>query len=236
VGDRETYTVKLYISPGSPYARMARIVVMEKGLESRVETIVAKTRVANSPYYDINPSGRVPYLISEDGVGMEESALICAYLDHLDGEPALHPSDGDQSWEVRRLEALARSMVDGLSVWGREILRPDNERSPGVIEHEKDRAQRMAGVWEREIDHPLMRGALNMVQLTLACGLGLEARNPGFLWRPRRPRLSEWFDKIAARPSFTATAPPSVSAASGAPPNSALQGTREKPRASERKR
>lgn len=222
--------MKLYITPGSPYARMARIVVLQKGLESRVETIVAKTRVAHSPYYEVNPSGRVPYLISDDGVGMEESALICAYLDHLDGRPALGLPGGDQSWEARRLEALARSMLDGLSVWGREILRPENERSPGVIEHERDRARRMADLWEREIDHSQMRGALNMAQITLACGLGLEARNPGFLWRPGHPRLSEWFDSIAARPSFTATAPPASSAVSAAPPNSALQGTRETPR------
>jgi len=53
-----------------------------------------------------------------------------------------------------------------------------------------------------------MWGALNMVQLTLACALGLEARNPGFRWRTGHPRLSGWFDGIAARPSFTATVPP----------------------------
>jgi len=200
--------MKLYITPGSPYARMARIVVLEKKLESRVETIVAKTRAADSPYYGINPSGRVPYLVRDDGVGMEESALICAYLDRLDGAPELELPGGDQAWEARRLEALARSMLDGLSVWGREILRPANEQSPAVIQHETDRAERMADLWEREIGHPLMRGALNMVQITLACALGLEARNPGFLWRPGRPRLSEWFERIAARPSLKATVPP----------------------------
>jgi len=200
--------MKLYITPGSPYARMARIVVLEKKLESRVETIVAKTRAADSPYYGINPSGRVPYLVREDGVGMEESALVCAYLDRLDGAPELELPVGDQAWEARRLEALARSMLDGLSVWGREILRPANEQSPAVIQHETDRAERMADLWEREIGHPLMRGALNMVQITLACALGLEARNPGFLWRPGRPRLSEWFERIAARPSLKATVPP----------------------------
>lgn len=200
--------MKLYITPGSPYARMARIVVLEKKLESRVETIVAKTRAADSPYYGINPSGRVPYLVRDDGVGMEESALICAYLDRLDGAPKLELPGGDEAWEARRLEALARSMLDGLSVWGREILRPESERSPGVIQHESDRAKRMADVWEREIGHPLMRGALDMIQITLACALGLEARNPGFLWRPGRPKLSEWFDRIAARPSLAATAPP----------------------------
>ena len=72
--------MKLYVTPNSPYARMARIVVLEKGLERRVEMVAAKTRTANSPYYAVNPSGRVPYLVRDDGVGMEESWLICDYL------------------------------------------------------------------------------------------------------------------------------------------------------------
>ena len=202
--------MKLYITPGSPYARMARIVVLEKGLHDRVETIVAKTRTADSPYYAINPSGRVPYLVRDDGVGMEESALICAYLDRLDGKPALQPASDAKQWESERLEALARSMLDGLSVWLRETLRPQNERSQTTIRHETERARRLADLWEREIDHPVMRGALNMVQLTLGCALGLEARNPGFRWRADRPKLTRWFDEIAARPSFQATMPPAA--------------------------
>lgn len=184
---------------------MARIVVLEKGLQARVEIIVAKTRAAGSPYYGINPSGRVPYLVRDDGVGMEESALICDYLDQLEGKPALRLPAG---WEARRLQALATSLVDGLSVWGREIARPANEQSPGVIRHETDRAQRMVDLWEREIGSPLMQGPLNLVQLTLACALGLEARNPDFRWRARHPTLVAWFERIAARPAFAATAPP----------------------------
>jgi glutathione S-transferase len=222
--------MKLYITPGSPYARMARIIVLEKGLESRLEIIAASTRVADSPYYNINPSGRVPYLLCDDGVGLEESALICSYLDHLDGDPVFDLPAGEQAWEARRLEALARSMLDGLSVWVRELLRPENERSPGVIRHETDRARRLTDLWETEIGHPLMHGALNMVQITLACALGLEARNPEFRWRPRHPKLCDWFDRVAARPSFVATAPPGASSTSGAPPDSAPQGKRKKPR------
>ncbi len=84
-----------------------------------------------------------------------------------------------QAWEARRLEGLARSMLDGLAVWLRELYRPPDERSPGVIRHETARSERMVDLWEKEIAHPLMRGALNMQSLTLACALGLEARNPG---------------------------------------------------------
>jgi len=196
--------VKLYCTPGSPYARMARIVVLEKGLEGRVEVIMAKTRTADSPYYAINPSGRVPYLVRDDGVGMEESALICDYLDRLDGRPALEL----KGLEARRLEALARSYLDGLSVWLRELYRPPQERSPGIIRHEKDRAARLADLWEREIAHPLMHGPLNRVQLTLSCALGIEMRMPDLDWRSGHPNLREWYERLAARPSFKATEPP----------------------------
>jgi glutathione S-transferase len=202
--------MKLYCTPGSPYARMARIVVIEKGLQGRVEVVMAKTRTTDSPYYEINPSGRVPYLVRDDGVGMEESALICAYLDRLDGKPIFVLLTGEQALEALRLEALARSLLDGLSVWLRETYRPPNERSPGVIRHETDRAARLIDLWEQQVDHPWLRGSLNMVQLTLACALGLEARNPGFDWRSGHARLADWYGPIAARPSFQATAPPNA--------------------------
>jgi glutathione S-transferase len=200
--------MKLYITPGSPYARMARIVVLEKKLESRVEIVFAKTRAAGSPYYAINPSGRVPYLVREDGVGMEESALVCDYLDRLDGRPGFDLPSGGAGLEVRRLEALARSLLDGLAVWGRERARPSGERSPGVIAHETERARRMVVLWEKEIGHAHMRGALNMAQMTLGVALGLELRNADFRWRPGHPKLAGWYAQIAARGSFAATAPP----------------------------
>jgi glutathione S-transferase len=187
---------------------MARIVVLEKGLETRIEIVTAQTRAADSPYYRINPSGRVPYLVRDDGVGLEESAVVCDYLDHLDGKPVFGLPGGEHGWEARRLEGLARSLLDGLAVWSREIGRPENERSPTVVLHETSRSGRLTDVWETEIDRPLMHGALDRIQLTLACALGLEARIPGFRWRRGHPKLSAWFDRMAARPSFAATAPP----------------------------
>ncbi len=200
--------MKLYVTPGSPYARMARIVVLEKGLERRVDIIQAKTRTADSPYYSINPSGRVPYLVRDDGVGMEESSLICEYLDRMDGRPTLSVPPGDDPWEARRLQALATSLVDGISVWNRELARPENERSPTVIRHESERARRLIDVWAREIRHPVMQGPLNMLQILLGCTLGLEARNPGFQWRTGHPKLVDWYERLAKRPSFQATIPP----------------------------
>ena len=199
--------MKLYITDGSPYARIARVVILEKGLQSRVEVVLAKTRVPDSAYYRINPSGRVPYLVRDDGTGLEESALICDYLDHTDGKPRFGLPDGDQRWEARRLESLARSMMDGLAVWYREIRRPQNEQSPTIVQHEAARAARFADLWEHEIAHPIMRGPLNLPQITLACAFGLERRLLSFRSRSRHPKLSDWLERIGQHPSLAATAP-----------------------------
>jgi glutathione S-transferase len=134
--------MKLYVTSASPYARLARIVVAEKGLQDRVEIIEAKTRTPRSPYYEINPSGRVPYLIDDAGVGMEDSQLICAYLDRLDGRPRFHDAIGDPDWGYLRFETAARSLCDGISVWSREMHRPETERSPTVLAHEVARGHR----------------------------------------------------------------------------------------------
>ena len=199
--------MKLYITPGSPYARITRIMVIEKQLINRIEIKVAQTRTESSPYYAINPSGRVPFLLRDDGVGMEDSALICRYLDHLGGNPVFDLPTGEPGWEAARLSARATSLMDGLSVWLREERRPPAEQSPGIIQHERDRAARMIDLWEHEITHAWMTGPYNITQMILSCAFGLEARLGDFRWRDGHPRLNAWFDQMARRPSFAATAP-----------------------------
>ena len=200
--------MKLYITPMSPYARLARILVIEKGLGTRVKIVEAKTRSVGSPYYLINPSGRVPYLITDAGIGMEDSQLICIYLDSLDGEPRFHNPSHETDWAYRRVEASARSMCDGISVWTREMQRPESERSPTVLAHEAARMQRMADFFEMQILNPPLQGPRGMAHLILAVALeGAEKRGPGSL-TDDRPRLAAWLRRMSELPSIKATALP----------------------------
>ena len=141
---------------------------------------MAVTRTPNSPYYKINPSGRVPYLACDNGVGLEGSQPVCYFLDHLDGVPMLDAPDGDVGIAYRRLEEYARSLLDGASVWLRELRRAPEDRSATIIEHERQRLDRLADFWEGEIDHPLLQGALNMPQLIRAC----DGEKVGRVWQP----------------------------------------------------
>ena len=199
--------MKLYMTDTSPYARIVRMVVLEKGLENQVEMIPARTRKVGSPYYEINPSGRVPYLVREDGVGFEDSAVICKYLDQLTTPQRFDLPPGEEAWEAQRLGAVAGSLLEGVSVWVRELRRPVDERSPTILAHELSRSERLIKWWEDQIDHPLMHGKLTMAQIALITGLQMELQIPGFKWRPGHPKLSDWADRMAQRPSVAATAP-----------------------------
>lgn len=198
--------MKLYTTPTSPYGRLARMVVHEKGLGARVEIVTAETRKPESPYYAINPSGRVPYLVRDDGVGIEDSQLIVTYLDNLDGKPRLTQPFALQDWAYGRLETYARSMLDGISVYLREMRRPENERSPTILRHEADRALRLADFWEREIGHQLMQGPLNVAQLVLLCALDTGARCQIADLERGRAKLSVWARRLREQPCAKATA------------------------------
>jgi glutathione S-transferase len=200
--------MKLYVTLRSPYARLARILVLEKGLENRVEIIQAKTRTSGSPYYQINPSGRVPFLVDDAGIGMEDSQLICAYLDSLDGKPRFHDPLRASAWDYLRLEYAARSLCEGICVWGRQMGLPESERSPTFLAHELARAERMADVFEDRVTDPLMRGAPRMAHLILAVALDMaRKRGPGDL-TDGRPRLATWMRSISDLPSMQRTVPP----------------------------
>ncbi len=197
--------MKLYVTYTSPYARLARIVVAQKGLADRVEIIEAKTRTAGSDYYRINPSGRVPYLVDDAGIGMEDSQVICAYLDRLDGTPWLH-TRRDDDWAYRRIEAAARSLCDGIAVWVREMRRPENERSPAILAHEAARIERLADRFETEVSLPLLQAEPTMAHLVLAVALDT-ARFRGFGdLTASRPGLGRWMERMSRLPGMRATA------------------------------
>jgi glutathione S-transferase len=138
---------------------------------------------------------------------MEDSQVICAYLDGLDGKPCFHPSP-DPDWSYRRLEARARSMCEGICVWVRELRRPENERSPTNQAHEAARSERMADYFEAEMAQPLLQGAPNMAQLVLVGGIDFARKRGMGDLTVGRPRLAAWVARISALPSLRATAPP----------------------------
>ena len=197
--------MKLYVTPTSPYARLAMIVRLEKGLDG-IELAWTRTRVPDDPMLAFNPSGRIPYLRLDDGTGFEDTDAIVDYMDTLALPCRFAPPWGAAYWPWRRRRATARSMLDGVSVWAREVMRPEAERSPAILEHERRRAARLADFFEA--DSGALDGPLDMPRLLLFCALDVERRLPEFDWRTGRPGLVAWHASVAALPSVKGSLPP----------------------------
>ena len=76
--------MKLYTSTASPYSRKARIIVYELGLGQMVKEIQVDIATSDE-LRRINPLGKVPALVLDDGSALFDSPVICEYLDELGG-------------------------------------------------------------------------------------------------------------------------------------------------------
>ena len=203
--------IRLYIVPGSPYARIARIAVALHGLGDRIAAVETTLRDPVSSLLPFNPVGRVPALVLDDGTALTETTLILPVLDRLAPErPPLLPLDGPDAQRIRSAYGRVTGMLDGIAVWNRELRRPPQERSPGVLALEETRANRVADTLEAEVAAGGFAGpAMDAARIALGCSLGYcERRHTVWRWREGRPALSAWFDAIAAHPAFQATIPP----------------------------
>ena len=197
--------MKLYGTKTSPYARIIRIVIFEKKLNNQIEFIWTKTRVPDDPMYSINPSGRVPFLLLDDGTGIEDTPVLVQYLDNLK-KPRIFV-DGLEHFDFKylQIEAKARSLLDGASVWIREIRRPSNEQSPTILQHEQNRAIRLTSYFNKIVSDPLLSGSINLAQLYLFAALDLERRIQAFSWRQGNANLTKWYERMESQPSVKAS-------------------------------
>ncbi|BBK30689.1 glutathione S-transferase [Stella humosa] len=199
--------MRLYMTAGSPYARIVRVQAHELGLTDRIEEVPATLRDPNSVVLAVSPLGRVPVLVTDDGIAISDTKAIAEYLDRLHVGPRFLPNGGTNLWHERAFEALAMGILDGAIAYGRELGRPVDKRSAAIFDGEVARAKRCLDHLETTADTIATSATFGPV--TLACAIAyLDRLDTGSDWRDGRPALARWHAAMLARPSFVATAPP----------------------------
>jgi glutathione S-transferase len=201
--------MKLFYASGSPYARIARVVIRELRLENRVEEIEVTLRDPNSSLLPYNPGGKVPTLQLNDGAILNESLLILAFLDTQHDGRKLLPMDGSDGWKTLSELGRAYAFLDAVTVWNRELR--FGQSAPGVIALEKARADRVADGLEAALGVGAYGGPINASQIVLGAALeNFARRHKIWDWRSGHPLLSRFLDDIAQRPSFATTIQPEI--------------------------
>lgn len=84
--------MQLFLNATSPFARVARVVALEKGLGDQLQLVNADPWSNDPALLAVHPQLRIPVLITPEGAAIAESLLIAQYLDLVGSGPALVPT------------------------------------------------------------------------------------------------------------------------------------------------
>lgn len=200
--------MKLIIAKPSPYARKARIALLEKRIDCDI--IIDNPWLQETNVAKANPLGKVPALLLDDGGVVHDSKVIVEYLETLGVPPVLIPNDPLQRIAHKQIEAIADGICDSIVLIALEGTRPADKRSEVWLK--RQRSKIIAGVAELErqlAGRECFTGAdFGLAEIASICALDyIDFRYPRYDWRTQAPGLVGLHDRLSQRPSFADTMP-----------------------------
>ncbi len=159
----------------------------------------------------LNPVGRVPILILEDGELIFDSSAILDYLDGRVGpDRALVPEHGPTRRRVQTLVALALGVVDkGRDLLYETVLRPEALRHGPWIERWEGQIGSALGAMETDAQAPWIAGE-RLTQADVTAGVMVDFTrlyHPRLLPQGQYRRLDELSAAYGDVPAFAETMP-----------------------------
>ena len=201
--------MKLIGSLTSPYVRKVRVVMADKKLDFSFEQ--ENVWGPETTIQQVNPLGKVPCLVMEDGSTLYDSRVIAEYLDTISPVCKLLPPNGRDRAEVKLWEALADGVIEAavLVFVERRDRAPELQSAKWI---ERQLGKMHAGLHEMSAklgDSAWCMGIhYTLADVAVGCTLGwLAFRFPDIDWRGDYPNLARLYDKLSERPSFRDTVP-----------------------------
>jgi glutathione S-transferase len=201
--------MKLYWSPRSPFVRKVMICAHELGIEERIERIYALVSLSqvNPDVMRVNPLGRIPALVADDGTVLYDSHVVCEYLDAQYGGSRLFPANAADRWTALRRLALGDGMLETLVLWRAERVKPALQQSSPILVGFDRKIECALAAVEHDASS-LKQDGIDIGEIAIGCALGyLDFRFVELDWRTRCPGAALWFASFNQRPSMQNTLP-----------------------------
>jgi glutathione S-transferase len=196
--------MKLLLNTTSPYARIARISLDEKGCADVAAEVVDPW--ADDPrLLEANTAARVPALLTDDGRRLTESLLIVLWLESERPSPSL--LGPDRTATIARA-GVAMGVVDAAvhTLVGRKITDASFDESPVGLRRRRSIVQ---GLRRLESDPPVYEsGTPDLATIASVVALDyVRFRFPQASWMPAVHRLDGLAARLAPRASFERSRP-----------------------------
>jgi glutathione S-transferase len=196
--------MKLYYSATSPYVRKVMACAITRGLDGRIELHPSNPHASPADLVADNPTSKVPCLVTDDGLALYDSPVICEVLDSIGDAPALFPAAGPARWRALKFQAMGDGILDAAVPGRGELGRPKEAARDAVIARYKAVMSRTADALEADPPHQ----HLDIGSIAVASALGyLDFRYASDPWRPGHPKLTAWFEEFSKNPGIARTVP-----------------------------
>jgi GST-like protein len=182
---------------GTTSGRKPLILLEELGLPYEVRPVDINSGAQHAPEFRaLNPIGRIPVLVDEDGVVLSESNAILWHLGSLTGQLM---GDGLESLRVMQwLFVQGATTAPPLSEYW--LLRQMQDPPPSELARQRDNAERVLAALETALTGSrYFAGHFSIADIAFVPQLKrelAEAEHAG-----RWPALRAWLDRCLARPS-----------------------------------
>ena len=200
--------MKLVIAKPSPFARKARVALIEKGIA--FETVIDVPWSPGTAAPNFNPLGKIPILVLDDGRVVHDSKVIVEYIEMLGRPPHLLPSEPSLRLAHKQIEATADGVCDSVVLIVLERSRAPALRSSDWIERQLGKVEAGTSALADSLGGRqwFVGSAFGLADIAVGCMLGyLDLRLPEFDWRGRHANLATFGERMFSRPSFAATVP-----------------------------
>jgi glutathione S-transferase len=203
--------VKIFYAAPSPFVRKCLVTAHELGLRERIELAPAAAHPVNRDPQVVarNPLGKIPTLVTDEGVVLFDSRVICEYLNELGGG-RLIPATGAVRWRVLADQALADGIMDAaILIRYESAVRPESLRWNDWIGGQMQKVTSGLDEFERRADD--LGGRVDLGTIALGCALGyLDFRFAPLAWRSRYPLVGRWLEAFGRRESMLAAPMPAA--------------------------
>jgi len=196
--------MRILTNTTSPYARIARIALAEKGFD------LSPTQIVN-PWADdpallaLNPAARVPTLESDDGLPITESLLVLLWLEKKVPEPSLLEGELDL---IISQAGRAMGVIDAMANIVTGVMQMDPKWDESRVGLRRRRTI-VTGLRALEADPPTYKGGTtNVAVITAVVAVDyLRLRFKDASWVEPIPRLDALQAQVAERPAYAKTKP-----------------------------
>ncbi len=196
--------LQLFLNATSPFARLARVVALEKGLGQRLQLVACDPWNNDPALLAQHPQARIPVLVTDSGAAIAESLLIAQYLDHLGTGPALVPAD--QMAPVLARTSVAYGLME--AAFNMVIARKyEGSAADGSALGQRRLAAIARALAQLEATALAPLGtALTLDQIATAVALAyVQFRLPELLQPAHYPQLHAWLQQAEQRPALAQT-------------------------------